>query len=59
MPSLSPLSSLASDVIVYIFGHYHTKLPVENIAIYTNKVQKLKELVNLSSLRFQFICFIT
>ena len=35
-----PLSrQIPSDVIVYIFAHYYTSLPVENIAVYTNNVQ--------------------
>ena len=33
-----------------IFFHKHTGQPIEDVPVYTNQVQKLKELVNLNSL---------
>ena len=41
-------SQILADVIVYIFAHKHNKL-IEDIALCTNFIQKLKELVNVST----------
>ena len=45
-----------ADVIVYIFAHLHTSKPIEDVVVCTKKIQKLKQLLILSSLcNFQLI----